>query len=375
MKNLLLSLLLTAGAAAAPASAATVHWQGRSETDPGDWHTAGNWGTRSVPGADDTVEVGPRSECKISGGRVASVRLLKVGCGKYGAMSIQGAGSSLAASGICVGGYGGYGKGTFTQSSGTVAVTKGMSVGHGAGRAGYGAYHGAGGTLTVGDMLSVGAGYLAASNSGNGQFHLDGAAVSAKSVCNGSATIKGLGRGCGMIKMTAGSLRVAGSFFNSHHMWAKALPQGKRHCGHLTVSGGRVDIAGDFHNGFGSGLDASQVEGILEVIGAAGRIAIGGDFIQIQGSTLVAELAGKDHTVIRVNGNATLAGAFKVRLAKGYRPANGTSWDIIRTNPERPGALIGTFSKLDFSAVDGPEHWKVRYDTDDGTFRVTYFDR
>ena len=196
--------------------------------------------------------------------------------------------------------------------------------------------------------------------------------MSAKSIYSGSATIKGLGRGCGTINITAGSLRVGSSFFNSHHMWAKPLPQGKKHYGRLTVSGGSVDIAGNFHNGFGFGLDTSQVEGVLEVIGAGGTIGIGGNFTQIRGSALVAEVAGKDHTVIRVKGNAALAGVFKVRLAKGYTPENGTWWDIIQANPEKPGALIGTFSKLDFSGVGGPENWQVRYDTDDGVFRVGY---
>jgi len=367
-KNLRLALLL----AAAPASAATVQWQGRNQTNAGGWHTAGNWSTGSVPAAGDAVNVGAPSECSISGGRAASVGLLKIGCGDHGAMTIQGTGSSLTASDVYVGGYGGHGKGAFTQSGGTVATTN-MSLGSGAGGAGYGTYRGTGGTLTVGHRLGVGAGYMAASNSGNGELHVDGAAVSVESVYNGSATIKGLGRGDGTIKVTAGSFRVAGSFFNSHHMWAKALPQGEKHRGHLIVSGGSVSIGADFYNGFGSGLDASQVEGVLEVIGAGGRISIEKDFLQIQGSTLVAELAGKDHTVLRVNGNAALAGAFKVRLAEGYTPANGTWWDIVRTRPDKPGALIGTFSKLDFSAVGGPENWKVRYDTDDGAFRVGYF--
>jgi hypothetical protein len=368
-RSLVLAFLL----AAASASAATAQWQGGTETNPGDWHTAGNWSTGSVPADGDTVAVGPPTECNISGGRAASVGSLRIGCGEYGAMSIQGTGSSLRAAKIALGGYGGYGKGTFTQSNGTVTATKSMSIGSGAGQAGHGAYHATGGTLTVGKRLSVGGGYTAASNSGNGELHVDGAVVSAESILNGSATIKGLGRGCGTIKVTAGSLRVADSFFNSHHMWAEALPQGERHRGHLIVSGGSVTIGGDFHNGFGSRLDTSQVEGVLEVVGAGGTININKDFIQVQGSALVVELAGKDHTVIRVDGNAALAGAFKVRLAEGYTPASGTWWDIIRTRPDRPGALIGTFSELDFSGVGGPQNWKVRYDTDDGAFRVGYF--
>lgn len=369
-------LLLVLGAAAAASAAPPSHtWQGRGETNPGNWHTAGNWSAGLVPAGGDTVIVGAPPDCEISSGKSAFAGLLKVGCGAkaLGLLSIQGEDASLVASSIYVGGYGGPGKGVFTQSSGTVTAAKGLSVGHGAGVSGYGKYHGTGGTLTVGDRLSIGAGYLAASNSGNGEFHLDGATVSAKSICNGSATIKGLGRGCGLINITAGSLSVTGSFFNSHHMWAKPLPKGKKHHGRLTVSGGSVEVAGNFHNGFCSGIDTSQVEGILEVIGAGGTIGIGGNFTQIQGSTLLAELAGKDHTVIRVNGNVALAGVFKVRLAKDYAPANGTCWDIIQANPDKPGALIGTFSTLDFSAVGGAKNWQVRYDTDDGVFRVGYF--
>ncbi|HJN13887.1 MAG TPA: hypothetical protein QGH10_00275 [Armatimonadota bacterium] len=356
----------------ATAPAPTADWQGGAETNPEDWHAAGNWSTGSVPGADDAVNVVAPSECNVSGGRAASVGSLKIGCGEHGSLSIQGAGSSLAASGICLGGYGGYGKGALMQSNGTVTVTGRMSIGHGAGVDGHGTYHATGGTLTVSDTLSVGAGYIAASNSGNGELHVDGAAVSVESVYSGSGTIEGLGRGHGAIRVTAGSLRVAGDFFNSHHMWAAALPPGERHRGHLVVSGGNVSIGGDLHNGYGSGLDTSQVEGVLEVIGAGGTVSIEKDLIQVGGSILVAELAGKDHAVIQVNGNAALAGCFKVRLAEGYTPASGTWWDIVQTGPDRPGALTGTFSKLDFSAVGGPENWKVRYDTDDGAFRVRY---
>jgi len=349
-------------------------WGGRAENNPGDWHTAGNWTADSAPADGDNVNVNVPPECEISGGKTASPNLLKVGCGGklVGALTIRDVDSSLVASSIYVGGYGGPGKGVLTQTGGSIAA-KFLCVGGSAGAAGYGKYHGTGGTLTVGDRLSVGAGYVAASNNGNGEFHLDGAAVSAETICNGSATIKGLGRGCGTINVTAGSLRVTGSFFNSHHMWAKDLPPGKKHYGHLTISGGSVDIAGNLHNGFGYGLDTSQVEGVLEIVGGGSKIDIGGNFTQIQGSTLVAELAGKEHTVIRAQGNVALAGVFKIRLGKGYKPANGTWWDIIQANPDKPGALIGTFSKLDFSAAGGPENWRVRYDTDEGVFRVGCF--
>ena len=373
MKEVVLVLVL-ASAVAASAAPSSHTWQGRDKINPGDWHAVGNWDGGSIPIADDTVDITSLPECRISDGRAAVAKLLKVGGGvkALGSLSIQVEDASLVASSIYVGGYGGPGKGTLTQAGGSIAA-KFLCVGGSAGASGYGRYCGTGGALTVSDRLSVGAGYLAASNNGNGEFYLDGAVVSAKSICNGSATIKGLGRGCGMINITAGSLRVTGSFFNSHHMWAKALPQGRKHCGHLTVSGGRVDIVGNFHNGFGAGLDTSQVEGVLEIIGAASRIGIGGNFTQIQGSTLVADLTGKDHTAIRVNGNVALAGVFKVRLAKGYTPANGTWWEIIQTNPDKPGTLNGTFSTLDFSAAGGPENWQVRYDTDDGVFRIGCF--
>ena len=372
MKKIMFVLVLAAAAvAAAPLLSHT--WRSGDETTSGDWHAVENWSTGLVPAGGDTVNVGTPPECKVSGGKTARAGLLKIGCGikALGSLSIQGGDTSLAASSIYVGGYGGPGKGVLIQTGGSIAA-KFLSVGGSSGASGYGKYHGTGGTLTVSDRLSVGSGYRATSDVGNGELRLDGAVVSAKSICTGSATIKGLGRGCGTIYITAGSLHVTDSFFNSHHMWAKALPQGKKHCGHLIVSGGSVDIAGDFHNGFGSGPDTSQVEGILEIIGAGGQISIGGNFTQIQGSTLLAELAARDHTVVRVKGNVALAGIFRVRLAKGYTQVPGTWWDIIQTNPDKPGALIGTFSKLDFSAVGGPENWKVRYDTDDGVFRVGY---
>ncbi len=373
-KKTILAIVLAVGTVATSAPAAdTIRWKGEDAENPNDWNNAASWSAAAIPTAADNVVVNAPPECEISGGKTASAKMLKVGCGgkSVGAMSILDADSSLTASSFALGGYGGYGKGVFTQSNGTVTTTKGLSVGHGAGESGYGKYHGTGGSLTVGDALSIGAGYLAASQSGNGGFHLDGVAVLvAESIRNGSGTIKGLGRGCGTINITAGSLGVGGSFFNSHHMWAKDLPQAKKHLGRLTISGGSVNVTGNFYNGFGP--DPSRVEGVLEVVGAGGKIAIGEDFTQIQGSTLVAELAGKDHTVIRVKGNVTLGGVFKVRLAKGYTPPNGTWWDIIQADPDKPGSPIGTFSKLDFSATPDPGSWKVRYDTDDCVFRVGY---
>jgi hypothetical protein len=208
-------------------------------------------------------------------------------------------------------------------------------------------------------------------NVGNGWIQIDGTDVSvAKTVFNGSGRINGLGPSNGTISITAGSLRVGKDFYNALHSWSKTLPQGKKHYGRLIISGGSVDITDQFYNGFGS--DPSQSEAILEVIGSRGKITIGGDFTLIPGSTLIAELAGKAHTVICVNGNVALGGAFKVRLSKGYKPTSETWWDIVRVTPSKPGSFNGAFSKLDFSEVGGSKNWKVQYNSDDCVFRVGY---
>ena len=331
--------------AVAATLAGQVVWQGG--TQDGEWHDAGNWKDGAVPTAEDIVSIRATPECQVSGASPASARYMTVGGGVT--LFVRGEGASLRV-------------GTSLNLSGGTLRQKGGSINCATLGVRRGAYSGTRGSLTVGKSISVG------SAGGKGTVTIAGVDGSVGQVVyNGPGKIKGTAPGHGEIAVSGGNLRVNGNFFNAHHMWSKPLPEGQKHCGRLTVSGGEVNVAGNFYNGFGP--DVSQVQGVLEIVGAKGRMTVEGDFVQIGDSTLVAELSGPKHTVIRVLGNAKLAGTLKVRLAKGYTPQPETWWNILQGSV---GSPIGTFAALDFTEAGGADGWRVEYDTDERVVRLGY---
>ena len=75
-----------------------------------------------------------------------------------------------------------------------------------------------------------------------------------------------------------------------------------------------------------------------------GELTIAGDYTQQSAGRLVVTIAGPAHTsahgVLRVDGDATLAGVFEARLADGFDPPLGSMFSVVRA-----GSIAGSFEE------------------------------
>jgi hypothetical protein len=134
-------------------------------------------------------------------------------------------------------------------------------------------------------------------------------------------------------------------------------------------AGSLVDIRGGTLSG--NGLVGPNVKnGGIVVPGessVAGTLFIGGDYTQTTGGTLDIDIggltAGTDYDVLRVFGNAVLAGTLDVDLINGFNPMGGAFFDILVTGFFGPGSVSGTFGTLDLP-VSPFGTWRIEYLSD-----------
>jgi hypothetical protein len=98
-----------------------------------------------------------------------------------------------------------------------------------------------------------------------------------------------------------------------------------------------------------------------------GVLFVGGDYIQISGGTLDIEIggpmAGTEYDVLRVFGNAVLAGALDIDLINGFDPTADAFFDIRVTGLFLPGSVSGTFATLDLP-TSSLGTWNAEYLSD-----------
>jgi hypothetical protein len=98
-----------------------------------------------------------------------------------------------------------------------------------------------------------------------------------------------------------------------------------------------------------------------------GVLFVGGVYTQISGGTLDIEIggltAGTDYDVLRVFGNAVLAGALDIDLINGFDPTTDAFFDILLTGLFLPGSVSGTFATLDLP-TSSIGTWNVEYLSD-----------
>ena len=79
-------------------------------------------------------------------------------------------------------------------------------------------------------------------------------------------------------------------------------------------------------------------------------LLIGGDYTQTAAGTLEVEIgglnAGTDYDVMRVFGNAVLAGVLDIDLINGFDPTAAAFFDILVTGFFTPGSVSGISRRL-----------------------------
>jgi hypothetical protein len=135
------------------------------------------------------------------------------------------------------------------------------------------------------------------------------------------------------------------------------------------LAGSLVDIRGGTLSG--NGLVGPNVKNSGTVAPgtppAAGVLFVGGDYTQTVSGILNIVIggltAGTDYSLLRVFGNAVLAGALDVDLINGFDPTTDAFFDILTTGVFLPGSVSGTFGTLDLP-ISPFGTWSVEYLSD-----------
>jgi hypothetical protein len=98
----------------------------------------------------------------------------------------------------------------------------------------------------------------------------------------------------------------------------------------LLESTGDLDLEGGLLTGSGevkARLD--QTGGTVSPGSSPGTLTVTGDYDQDPGGTLLVEIGASAHDLLKVTGNASLAGTLEVNLLDGFEPALGRSFDVL----------------------------------------------
>lgn len=247
--------------------------------------------------------------------------------------------------------------GSFTLASGknlTAAYETIGNAGTGTGT-GTGSFTQAGGTHTVAYKLTVGA---------SGQMNLSGGNMTAGNVTSAGALNLSGGTLTGDIS-TSGNMNVSNTVTHTGNLTQTAgvtTVNGSLNTGTLTLQGGVLKGSGSIN---GTVLNSA---GTLSAGNSPGRLTINGDYTQSAAATFDAEvgglIAGSQHDVLNVSGNAYLDGTLNVSLVdlgSGLFASHaGDYFDILGAEH-----LYGSFGRLTFAALDDPAlSWHVDYLTD-----------
>jgi hypothetical protein len=140
----------------------------------------------------------------------------------------------------------------------------------------------------------------------------------------------------------------------------------RRGSGEVNVSGGHLIVTGgdDSSIYIGRGMDTSPGAGgdtALRVIGGESTIVANGHLLMnpegaSQSSSLIAQIAGNEHTPILVSGNADVTnGTLKVEL-DGYTPQVDDSWLLVQAGLELDDLLTEIDSAVDAAGYDPLTH-------------------
>jgi hypothetical protein len=139
----------------------------------------------------------------------------------------------------------------------------------------------------------------------------------------------------------------------------------------LNVGGSAIINAGGRVEGIGTFNGARFVNpgGIVSPGLSPGTLAIEGDYEQGAGGTLVIEVASPEEgqfDVLRVTGNAILAGTLEVRFLDGFLPKTGNTLEVVRAE----GTLTGQFATVNFPDLAAGFAADLEFG-DDGQLRLT----
>ena len=116
----------------------------------------------------------------------------------------------------------------------------------------------------------------------------------------------------GTINVSAGqTLQISGGTFEIN---ARGVLQGS----------GTVDVSNISFTNSGS-VNPGSALGHLSVVGSFPQTASGAVNVEIGGRTL-----GVDYDQLQISGNATLAGTLNIGLTNGFRPSGGDSFEVLR---------------------------------------------
>ena len=388
----------------------------------GNFHTASNWTTNSVPfypqsatinnGGTATFsadvlhdlsalelgsEVGTSGNFVITDGDLFS-DVIHIGERGTGHATVNNGILRAAAGSLFVGGQNNGGTGDLDVSGADALVVSGDDIVFG--RVGHGTLNMSGGLMKGGYTVvgKFGTGFW---NHSGGVFDQDFGDIEIGD--GGDSGQTGTpGARTGTINVTGGVIQGAGHLSISN----------RRGTGTVNVSGGALALTGAVGDGAiiigrGDGWGGSpgtggptefRVTGDDAIIIANGNLEMNLNSVSIS-STLVAEITGTTHSTIKVAGDAKIGnGILKVDLT-GYTPVLGNSWTILtagadltagkaavdalvsaggypalsHNTPTNIGTLQGTFASTDFSLapLTAGLEWNVAYANNSVVLSVT----
>ena len=118
----------------------------------------------------------------------------------------------------------------------------------------------------------------------------------------------------------------------------------------VTRSGGTITVG-----------DSSTKPGILTITGSYSQSATTGSLnVGISGNTV-----GSQYSQLAVSNGISLDGILNIKLIKGFIPAVGSSFTILKGT-----AVTGTFSTVNGASINSSEHFQVNYNSSDVTLSV-----
>jgi hypothetical protein len=231
--------------------------------------------------------------------------------------------------------------GSIDQTGGTISIPNATSVLSAAG-----SYTLTAGTVSLAGALDV-----------TGTLEQDGGTLSttgpASSVYSGSLLLTG-----GQLQLQFNTLQVAGNLTVTGGTGLILYGYGTV-AGEMLLEGGLLTMYNLYTFGVGRGVlvdsggDLDLVSGTIQGdlvnnglvtvgAGSAGQTyTITGDYTQTAGGTLVLDVSGWQHDLLRVGGAATLTGALVLNSLDGYDPMPVTSFEFL-TYGSRVGAFDST---------------------------------
>ncbi len=326
-------------------------WQGGT----GNWSTAGNWVSGSVPAAYNNVYLeqsdGLNRSVTYNNTLPAapSLSMLRLNATGVGTMTLQVNSASpagdLSADLAMVGASG---TGAILQTAGKVTLTDKLYLGYE--RTAHGAYTFQNGTLITPSAL-VGVYGTGAFSQSNGAVTIsDSLTLAANAGSSGTYNLTGGALNVGTINQkTGGTLHQTG---------------GAIHYLHLNMLGG--SFVGDLENrtlltGTGTITGHMINSGTISPGHSPGTLNVVGSFTQTAGGVYLAEIASPTSfdqiAVTGAPGTANLSGTLAPAILNGFQPRGNQSFPVITAS----GGVTGAFSTVLNQQITPTLFWQTRY--------------